>query len=179
MGLTDRWEGGGFIRGVRKRWVRGQGGCKTRVGRGGWVMRGIFSHFSFHVLFSSLRYQCFSRNIPGPPDYRRDSGPEPQQQQGGRCPPLSSGRQNERCLSVLTPSKKPKKGSNAKMFLAHLAIPSRAETPVVFFLVVTVRPSSEVPAGYLASSSGGNIRVAGQSRSWGGGPISREKHILL
>ena len=101
-GIDRRWEGGGFIRGVRKRWVRGQGGCKTRVGRGGWVMRGIFSHFSFHVLFSSLRYQCFSRNIPGPPDCR-DSGPEPQQQQGGRCSPLSSGRQNERCLSVLTP----------------------------------------------------------------------------
>ena len=34
--------------------------------------RDYISHFSFHVLFDSLRYQCFSRNIPGPPDYRRD-----------------------------------------------------------------------------------------------------------
>ena len=74
-------------------------------GKGRVVMRGIISHtIHFMCYFDSLRYSCFSRNIPGPPDYRRDSGPEPQQQQGGRCPPLSTGRQNERCLSVLTPS---------------------------------------------------------------------------
>jgi len=42
VGLTDRWEGGGFIRGVRKRWVRGQGGCKHGwEGEGGW-WEGLF-----------------------------------------------------------------------------------------------------------------------------------------
>ena len=61
-------------------------------------------------------------------------------------------------------------GSNAKMFLSHLAIPSRVETPVVFFLVVTVRPSSELSRLSYLASSGGNISVQARAGA-GGGPI--------
>ena len=144
MGLTDRWEGGGFIRGVRKRWVRGRGGCKH-----GWEGEGgderIISHtIHFMCYFDSLRYSCFSRKY-----------------QGHQIPWRAKQSHN----------------TNTGEMSHLLQIPDKREVGAsCFFLAVVVLAQSELSRSWLSHLViiWRRHQCAGQSRSWGGGPIPRK-----
>ena len=79
----------------------GNGGRGSGEAQYGWegrvVIRGAISYtLHFMYCFDSLR-QPMPPGMPGPPDYRGGSKPEPRHQQhGGKCSPLLKSRHKER-----------------------------------------------------------------------------------